>query len=751
MSGRRTVTASFSLVVALVITGLAVVADRIPAARPGQLVSYGNPAYHPLTPARILDTRTGLGAPAAAVGPAKSIDMQVTGAGGVPATGVGAVVLNLTGTESAGSTFVTAWPTGAARPNASNLNLTQGETRPNQVIVKVGTGGKVSLYNNVGSVHLIADVVGWFTIATDYTGLTPARILDTRTGLGGPAAAVGQAQAIDVQVTGVGGVPASGVDAVVVNLTGTEPTSSTFVTAYPAGGALPTASNLNLVPGQTAPNLAVVKVGTGGKVSLYNNAGAVHLIADVVGWFATGHGYTGVTPARILDTRVGLNAPSGPVGPGQSIIMAVLGRGGVPATGVGAVVLNLTGTQPSGATFVTAYPTDEARPNASNLNLVPGQTAPNLVIAKVGAGGAVNLYNNAGTVHLLADVVGWISDGTAAVIDTVAGKGIDGFCGDGGPATSACLGAPGGVAADAAGNVYVADTYNHRVRRVTPDGTISTVAGNGTASFCGDGGPATSACLNHPGGLAVDAAGNLYIADASNKRIRKVAPNGTISTVAGSGTGYFCGDGGPATSACLDSPNGIAVDGAGNLYIADTSNSRVRKVTPGGAISTVAGNGSAYSFCGDGGPATSACLYSPVAVAVDGAGNLYITDLGNQRIRMVAPDGTIDTIAGNGTAGLCGDGGPATSACLYQPSGLAVDAAGNLYLADGANQRVRLVGLDDTIITVAGGGSVYPTFCGDGGPATNGCLANPAAVALDPAGNLYIADFSNDRVRKVTW
>jgi len=278
----------------------------------------------------------------------------------------------------------------------------------------------------------------------------------------------------------------------------------------------------------------------------------------------------------------------------------------------------------------------------------------------------------------------------SAVITTVAGNGSESFCGDGGPATQACLAAPWGLFVDPAGNLYIADPGEDRVRRVAPDGTITTVAGNGSRGFCGDGGPATQACLNIPDGLFVDADRNLYISDDLNNRVRRVAPDGTITTVAGNGSSSFCGDGGPATQACLYNPHGLFVDPASNLYIADAGNNRVQRVAPDGTITTVAGNGSS-SFCGDGGPATQACLNIPDGLFVDPAGNLYIADQGNNRVRRMAPDGTITTVAGNGSSSFCGDGGPATQACLYAPMRLFVDAAGNLYIADRINNRVRLV------------------------------------------------------------
>jgi uncharacterized repeat protein (TIGR01451 family) len=338
--------------------------------------------------------------------------------------------------------------------------------------------------------------------------------------------------------------------------------------------------------------------------------------------------------------------------------------------------------------------------------------------------------------------------GANGAMTLVAGNGLPGFSGDGGPAVSAQLNYPAGIALDSVGNLLIADTSNHRIRKVTPLGVISTVAGNGTQGFSGDNGAATSAQLNYPNGVAVDAVGNLLIADTSNYRIRRVTAAGIIDTIAGTGTSGFSGDGGPATSARLSYFRGIVFDSGGNLFIADTNNYRVRKIDPSGIISTVAGNGT-YGFNGDGVSALSARLASPSGVAFDGSGNLLIADYGNSRIRKVASSGVISTVAGNGTSGFTGDGGQATLAQLNSPNGLAVDAgSGDLLIADTANRRIRKVSSSGIINTVAGNGT--QGFGGDGGPAVNALFDTPRGVAVDAAGNVLVADTNNSRLRRIT-
>ncbi|MBN8884747.1 MAG: Ig-like domain repeat protein [Rudaea sp.] len=339
-------------------------------------------------------------------------------------------------------------------------------------------------------------------------------------------------------------------------------------------------------------------------------------------------------------------------------------------------------------------------------------------------------------------------DAASGKVSTLAGNGTQGYAGDGGAATSAQLGDYLHVAADAAGNLYISDANNHRIRKVATDGTISTVAGNGVKGFGGDGGPAVAAKMDSPNGIALDNAGNLYIADQFNQRIRKVATNGTISTIAGNGNFDYSGDGGPATSATLGMPAAVTFDGAGNLYIADSSNQRIRRVATDGTISTVAGNGT-QGFGGDGGLAINANLNNPGAIVFDRSGQLNIADTSNHRVRRVAGDGSIATIVGTGSIGYDGDGGSAASANLELPTGLARDRAGNLHIADWYANSVRKIDAGGTISRIAGSSGGRSGFGGDGGAATDALLRSPHSIAFDAAGNLYIADSTNRRIRKV--
>lgn len=346
--------------------------------------------------------------------------------------------------------------------------------------------------------------------------------------------------------------------------------------------------------------------------------------------------------------------------------------------------------------------------------------------------------------------------GQTTYITTAAGTGTGGFSGDNGPPTQAALFAPATVVTDASGNVFIADQANHRIRKILPGGTIITLAGTGVAGFAGDAGAATSAQLNCPGAVAVDSTGNLYIADTNNFRIRKIDTTGTIRTITGNGVLGFSGNNGPAIDAQISSVSGLTVDAAGNLFLVDRNNNRIRKIGADGIISTVAGNGN-FGFAGDGGNAVNAqlslfalvvegCEQGP-GLAVDAAGNLYIADSGAFRVRRVDTEGKIRTFAGTGEAGSTGDGSPALAARLDMPMGLSLDSAGNLYIALPTGGRVRRVNTEGFIHTVAGTGVLG--FSGDGGLASSAQLNYPYSVAAEGVGAVLIADKLNHRVRRV--
>ncbi|HKR03207.1 MAG TPA: T9SS type A sorting domain-containing protein, partial [Bacteroidia bacterium] len=337
------------------------------------------------------------------------------------------------------------------------------------------------------------------------------------------------------------------------------------------------------------------------------------------------------------------------------------------------------------------------------------------------------------------------------LISTVAGTGAAGYNSDGIAATLAQLNSPAGVAVDAAGNIYIADYNNHRIRMVDiATGLISTIAGTGTAGYNGDGIPATAAELNTPYGVSLDAAANVYIADYYNNRIRKViAATGMITTIAGTGAGGYNGDGILAINASLNNPLEPVIDPAGNVYIPDEYNHRVRKITAAtGMISTIAGTGTG-GYNGDGIPATAAELNFPFGLGFDGAGNLFIADEANGRIRKITvSSGLISTVAGTGNLSYNGDGIAATAADLNRPLDVDIDAAGNLYITDHFNDRIRKVTASTGLIsTIAGTG--IAGYNGDGIPASAAYINEPLRCTFDASGNLFIADRSNHRIRKV--
>jgi sugar lactone lactonase YvrE len=334
----------------------------------------------------------------------------------------------------------------------------------------------------------------------------------------------------------------------------------------------------------------------------------------------------------------------------------------------------------------------------------------------------------------------------AQIINTLAGTGISGFSGDGGPATAAEIKNVNGIAVDGSGNIYIGDDYNYRLRKIDPSGIISTIAGNGTSGFSGDGGQATAAELSGAGGIAFDGAGNIYLCDGIN-RIRRISNSGIITTFAGNGTTGYSGDGGQATNAELWDPREITFDGSGNLYVADEGNTRVRKISTSGIITSIAGNG-LQGYSGDGGQATAAEFWVLSDIKLDASGNIYIVDSGNHRIRVINSLGIVTTIAGNGTAGYSGDGGQATAAELGWLDNMAIDHSGNIYITDWSNSVVREVNASGIITTFAGTG--IGGFSGDGGPATAAKLNSPSGLAVDLSGNIYIGDINNNRVRVIS-
>lgn len=334
----------------------------------------------------------------------------------------------------------------------------------------------------------------------------------------------------------------------------------------------------------------------------------------------------------------------------------------------------------------------------------------------------------------------------AQTITTTAGNGAGSSTGDGGMATAASFNQPGGAFYDATGSLYVVEYTGNKIRKIDGSGIVSAFAGNGIYGFGGDGGPATAASFRYPIDLADDVFGNVYIVDNTNHRIRKVNSSGIITTFAGSGAIGYTGDGGPATAATLNNPSRLTIDALGNVYFADAGNNAVRKVNTSGIITTIAGTGVA-GFSGDGGPATAAKLNQPLGVAFDGNGNMYIADAFNRRIRKVSPSGIISTIAGTGVSAATGDGGPAIAATMQYPNGIAVDLTCNVYFSDWSTQKIRKINTSGIITTVVGTG--IAGFSGDGGAAVAAKINGPNNLTFDNAMNLYIPDFYNNRIRKV--
>jgi sugar lactone lactonase YvrE len=350
----------------------------------------------------------------------------------------------------------------------------------------------------------------------------------------------------------------------------------------------------------------------------------------------------------------------------------------------------------------------------------------------------------------LAMTVGCGGSGSSGKINAFAGTSAKGFNGDGGDATDAALNSPQRVAVDSSGNTYIADYGNHAIRKVTSAGKISTIAGMGIAGYSGDGGAATSALLNYPMGLAVDSSSSLYIADYKNNVVRKITSAGVISTVAGTGTAGNGASGNSATATNLNGPSGVAVDSSGNLYIADTNNNLIRKVDLSTGILTTFGGTGASAFSGDGGVATAAGFYKPQGLYLDSSGNLFVCDTSNHAVRKIAVStATVSTVAGNGTYGSGGDDGLATGAVLSGPTDVVANSGGDLFIADPSNNVIRKVTASTGKITTIAGTGVAG-YSGDGSSATSAELDQPTGLVF-LNGSLLIADSANNEVRIVKY
>ncbi len=466
-------------------------------------------------------------------------------------------------------------------------------------------------------------------------------------------------------------------------------------------------------------------------------AGVEGVALDAAGNLYVSDGATGSQVYRIQTTPLDLGTVTLGSAPATATLNVAFDNGG----GLGSISVSTQG----GATGSDYTQAGGICSTTCTINVKFAPTSPGT------RPGRVALTDGGG--HTVTQLLTGVGQGplaalTPGIMGALAGNGTAGFTGDGGAAAMAELSNPNGLALDSDGNLYIADQANSRVRRVgAANGTITTVAGNGGAGYSGDGGPATAAQTT-PFRLALDTAGNLFLDDLGYGVRRVDAVTGMITAVAGTGVAGFSGDGGPATVARLGGPGGLAFDAAGNLYIADSGNARVRLVTSGtGVITTVAGNGSAVTG-GDGGPATAAGLGNPNGLAIDSVGSLYIAVPGNNVIRKVDRNGTITTVAGTGTAGFGGDGGPATAALLSGPQDLATDVAGNVYIADTGNNRIRRLNVGTGVITTVAGSGATPDV-GDGGAATAAGLFGPDGIAIGPAGSLYLSDRLHQRVRQV--
>lgn len=670
---------------AVIVMGVAVVAGAGPGTPVGASGAPPGGGLQALSPARLLDTRTGTQTVdnryvgTGPVGAGGSLDIQVAGRGGVPATGAAAVVLNVTATGPTATTFVTVWPTGTSRPNASTLNATAGQTVANSIIVGVGADGQVSIYNDAGDTFLVVDVAGWFATGSGFTPTTPARLLDTRAqtatidGTYAGIGALGAAGALDLKVAGRGGVPGAGATAVALNVTATAPSATSFVTVWPTGAARPNASNLNVAAGQTVANLVVVGVGAGGQVSLFNESGDVHLIVDVVGWFGAGGAYQAITPARIADFRAGGATVDGQfsgdvvLAPGESRPIEIAGRAGVPAAAVAAVVLNVTITEPTGPSFITVWPGGTGQPNASNLNVAAGQTVANAVVVKVGANGEINVFNESGQSRLIIDIEGWF--GTVAQQQRTLDTGTGPFahsCAVGRDANTWCwgdnaagqLGRPS--AESPAAPVVVGGTSGSRG---VATGMAHSCALVGTAVSCwganGSGQLGDGTTSPRPDAVGVGGLGAVAAISAGARHTCALLGAGTVSCWGANGSGQL------GNGTTTDSPTPVAVSGLTTAVAISAGGEHTCAQLADGTVRCWGANGS-----GQLGNGTTTAADRPVAVT--GLTGVTVVSAGNLHTCAAVADGTARCWGANGSGQL----GNGTTTAADQP--VAVTALGDV-------------------------------------------------------------------------
>jgi len=706
----------------------------------------GGLSLYTVTPCRALDTRG-----SSAFDGILTVDIE-TSACAPPSTAQD-YVLNATVVPVTSLSYLTLWAAGGAQPDVSTLNASDGAVTSNMAIVPT-TNGSIDAFST-DSTQLLLDLSSYFAPtppatstptfsipAGTYTGEQTVSIIDstqdatiyyTTDGTTPTTSSAQYTGPISVSSSGTLQAVALAPDYALSAVASAKYTLQTETPIFSLASGTYAGTQIVTISDAT-PEAAIYYTtnGTTPSSSSTQYTGPISFSSsETVKAIAIAAGYSQSAPATAAYT----------IAPAAATPAISLASGAYSSTQMVAI----TDTTPGAVIYYTANgttPTTSSAKYSGPIAVSSSETVEAIATAPGYAQSAV------------ATAAYSITSGTTPEIVTIAGDGSFAYGGDGGIATAASLNCICGTTVDAAGNIYIADGANNRIRKVAA-GTfiVTTVAGNGTAGFSGDGAAATSAELTYPYGVAVDSAGNIYIADTGNGRIRKMmASTGIITTIAGGGPySSTYGDGGPATSAVFYDPLGVALDAAGNVYIADAGESRIRKVTAAtGIITTVAGGSSSYGFSGDGGPAASAGLSDPTGLAIDGAGDIYIAD-GNRIREVFASSGYIFTIAGNGAYGFSGDGGPATSAALDPgyPEGVALDSAGNLYIADGGNNRIRKVTAGTGIISTVAGGYIFG-YSGDGGPAVDAEMDFPTGVSVDKNGNLYIADGGNAVIREVS-